>query len=278
MSMSNETGISIYEPKNREDAIWAAETISKSGLAPAGLDTPQKILVAMMHGSSLGLGAMSAIQNIHVIKNKPTLSADLMGALVRQSAACLYLREIEATTERVTFTSARSDDPDHEFSRSWTMEDARRAGLGNSQTWKAYPRQMLRARCQSEICRAVFPEVVGGFYDPSEISDDTHARPAPPRTIGAAASHTIPKANAVIDVVPILDVAPGPEPDPWFPFACELLDRVEILQSAGVRHADSAADKILSVGRAGGTEDEQRESLAKITEWANNAEAATVDE
>jgi hypothetical protein len=261
----SDNAISIYEPTNIEQSQWVAETISKSGLAPSEMNSPQKLLVSMMHGASLGLSAMQSIQNIHVIKGKPTLSADLMGAIVRQSAACEYLRETEATPTRVTMTAARADDPSHEYSRTWTMEDAKRANLGNSGTWKAYPRQMLRARCLSEICRAVFPEVVGGFYVPGEVEQSAPERQTvstPEAATSGRAVQTIEAEPTVIDVTPDEGIAPA-----LTPFASDILDRVEILQSSGVRHADDAADKILRVGRDGGTEDEQREKLAKIVNW-----------
>ena len=212
------TAVSIYEPKTVDQSMWLAKTIAESGMAPAGLDTPQKILVAMMHGSALGLNAMQSIQNIHVIKSKPTLSADLMGAVVRQSQACLYLRETVATPERVTMTTARTDDPEHEFSRTWTLEDAKRAGLANSSTWRSYPRQMLRARCLSEICRAVFPEVVGGFYVPHELDASRPPEPQIASTPEAAAKPT-PKPAAVAVVVDVVaelvePATPEPVPDP----------------------------------------------------------------
>ena len=273
--MSNETAISIYEPKDRDDATWVAETIINSKLAPAGMDSAPKILVAMMHGAALGLSAMQAIQNIHVIKGKPTLSADLMGAVVRSSSACLYLREAEATITRVTMVCARADDPDHEFSRTWTMDDAKRAKLAESQTWKSYPRQMLRARCLSEICRAVFPEVVGGFYVPTEMNDEVHAEPQTVSTPEAAASRALPKASdAVIDVTP----EPAEEAPAKSSLVSDLLDRVGVLQNAGVKFADkAAADLIKSAGQA---DDDVRALHGRIIGWieSSEADAATGDE
>jgi len=196
----------IYEPRNVEQSMWIAKTIAESGMAPAGMDTPQKLIVAMMHGASLGLSALQSVQNIHVIKGKPTLSADLMGAITRNSRSCLYLRETVATPERVTMTTARTDDPDHEFARTWTIDDAKRAGLANSSTWRSYPRQMLRARCLSEICRAVYPEVVGGFYVPHELD----ASRVPEPRIAARPAPAAQAAEVVVEVVETKKSAPAP--------------------------------------------------------------------
>ena len=269
--MSKDNAVSIYEPQNRDDATWAAETISKSGLAPAGMDNPQRLLVSMMHGASLGLGAMQSVQNIHVIKGKPTLSADLMGAIVRQSSACEYLRETEVTPQRVTMTTARVDDPSHEFARTWTIEDAKRAGLTGSSTWRSYPRQMLRARCLSEICRAVYPEVIGGFYVPGEIEEDktgSNERPEP-QVVMTPEVISRPKRNAetsdrVIDVVP--------DPD-FSPFFSGLLDRIQALQDKGTKHADSAAEKLMALWNAGTPDEDIRQEHSGLIDWIDAQEA-----
>jgi hypothetical protein len=45
------------------------------------------------------------------------------------------------------------------------------AGLTGKQTWKQYPRQMLRARVISEGIRTVYPGVAVGIYTPEEVND-----------------------------------------------------------------------------------------------------------
>ena len=242
MSADETTGVSIYEPKTVDQSIWLAKIISESGMAPAGMDTQQKLLVAMAHGAALGLSAMQSIQNIHVIKGKPTLSADLMGAITRSSRSCLYLRETVATPERVTMTTARTDDPDHEFTRTWTLEDAKRAGLAGSSTWRSYPRQMLRARCLSEICRAVFPEVVGGFYVPHELDASRPPEPQIASTPEAAAEPTPAPADVVEVVEVVAEVVeptpPAPEPDPALAGldaeAARMIEKIQHTRAASV--------------------------------------------
>jgi hypothetical protein len=60
---------------------------------------------------------------------------------------------------------------------TWTLEDAKRAGLASGDQWKKYPRQMLAARAISEGVRSVYPSVVSGLYTPEEVQDFTPEKP-----------------------------------------------------------------------------------------------------
>jgi|GEM_PF-6591239 len=191
--------LSAYVPTSTDAAIKLAKYVSESGLAPRALNTPQKVFTAMAFGAELGMTPMQSLSNIHVVEGKPGLSADMLIALVRQSGAAAYFREIESTTERCTFATARADDPDHEVRRTWTMEDARRAGLTGKANWKSYPRPMLRARAGAELARAVYPEVCAGVYVPEELTDSARRQDYDPGT------------HQVVDVRPQQRRAPEPE-------------------------------------------------------------------
>jgi hypothetical protein len=75
---------------------------------------------------------------------------------------------------------------------SFTTADAQRAGL-NGDNWRKYPAAMLRARCLSAICRAVFPDLCLGLYDPDELAPE----PAPAPSTPAAERDVTPSAPKV---------------------------------------------------------------------------------
>lgn len=156
-------------PTSWDEAERMAKVAAASQLAPTDLrGKPRDVMIVLMYGEELGLSPMSALRSIYVVKGKPTLSADAMLALVRGSDACQWWRFVELGPERVTCETLRVGDPEP-TRLTWTIEDARRAGLLGSQTWKSYPRAMLRARCVSELARAVYPDVVAGLYTPEEL-------------------------------------------------------------------------------------------------------------
>ncbi|MDX1745809.1 MAG: hypothetical protein R3324_07720, partial [Halobacteriales archaeon] len=58
---------------------------------------------------------------------------------------------------------------------TFTMEDAKRAGLAGKDNWKHYPRQMLRWRAVTEVSRFLFADLDMGTkvtYTADEMGDD----------------------------------------------------------------------------------------------------------
>ena len=149
----------------------AAKRYVDSGLLPNGIKTPQQALTIMQVGREVGVPATYALRNIHVINGKPTCSAELLMALVRRAYGQSAIRVKEATNEACT-VEYRESGWDGVSSLTFTMEDAKRAKLDQKDTWKQYPRAMLRSRCVSEVVRTAFPECIAGLYTPEEMGAD----------------------------------------------------------------------------------------------------------
>jgi hypothetical protein len=158
-----------YEPTSLDEGFRMAKILVDSGLTPRGVDTPQKAFLIMAQGRELGLSTMQALGNIYVVEGKVSLSSDLMAAMVLKSPVCEYLRVVEMTAERATYSAKRKGGAEFRFSFSW--EDATRAGLTGRATYKANPADMLRHRALSKCVRAVFPDVVSGLYTRDEVED-----------------------------------------------------------------------------------------------------------
>lgn len=129
-------------------------------------------LVILLTGQELGLSPMASLRGINVVKGKPFLSADLMVAVVKRSPLCAAWRTVESTPLRCTIETTRAGDP-CPTTKTWTMEDAKRADLAGGDNWRKYPAQMLRHRCAADLAREVYPDLVFGFYDPDEIPEAT---------------------------------------------------------------------------------------------------------
>ncbi|GAA5056316.1 recombinase RecT [Streptomyces similanensis] len=142
---------------------------------------PASVLWAMEYGRALGLDVVTTITTIHVIKGKPTQSADLMLGRARSAG---HRVRIKSERTRCVVAIQRADDPDDESVVEWTLDDAVTAGLcqlkndrpwardkdGKPTSWEKYPRAMLRARAIAEAVRIACPEVLhGAIYTPEEL-------------------------------------------------------------------------------------------------------------
>ncbi len=162
------TGLAPYEPRNIGEAQTLAISFAKSGFL-TGISTPEQALLIMATGHELGIPATAALRSIHVISGKPVLSADLMVALVKRSGVCEYFRVLTSTDEKAEYATKRRGDP--EVRQSFSIADAKRAGIGGGGNWSKYPRVMLRHRAAAELARLVYPDVILGVYAEEELAD-----------------------------------------------------------------------------------------------------------
>lgn len=160
------------------DRIEHAKVVAQSSLIPAEYrGKPADIVWAMDIGDALGVPYTQVMQSMVVARGKMTMSADLMGAVVRRAGHRLRLRE---DGDSVTATLIRADDSDYEFTVTWDKAKAQAAGLwGSRGPWQQYPRQMLRARAITEVCRQGASDALAGtVYTPEEM-ESTPSRNTP---------------------------------------------------------------------------------------------------
>lgn len=151
------------------DRIEHAKIVAQSSLIPPEYrGKPADIVWAMDIGDALGVPYTQVMQSMVVARGKMTMSADLMGAVVRRAGHKLRLRE---DGDSVTADLIRADDPDYTFTVTWDKTKAQAAGLwGSRGPWQQYPRQMLRARAITEVCRQGASDALAGtVYTPEEL-------------------------------------------------------------------------------------------------------------
>ena len=167
----NEVAVANLMPQTQEAKYQMAGVLCKSGLIPSGLNTAEKVFVALQWGHELGLTPMVAVNNIAVINGKPTLSADIMCAVVKRSPEYGGIKWIEMSDTKAECEITRIlPNGEKETQRScFTIEDAQNAGLAGRDVWKNYPKRMLKHRCLSYGLKDMFPDLLAGLYDPEEM-------------------------------------------------------------------------------------------------------------
>ncbi len=158
-----------------DDAMRFATMVAKSDFAPKDFrGKPEACLLAIQHGSEVGLSPMQSLQSIAVINSRPTIWGDAALALVQSSPVCEYVREYtEGEGENLTAVceAKRKGYPQPTVSR-FSMADAKRAGLaGKSGPWTQYPARMLTLRARGFALRNAFADALRGLITAEEAQD-----------------------------------------------------------------------------------------------------------
>jgi len=155
-----EPSINVFQTMER-----MAATVAKSGLY--GMKTPEQALTLMLLSRAEGIDPMAAVRDYHIISGRPALKADTM--LARFQAAGGKVDWKEYTDAKVI--GVFSHPQGGTVTVDWDIARATRAGLAARETWKSYPRPLMRARCISEGVRACYPGVAIGTYTVEEAQD-----------------------------------------------------------------------------------------------------------
>lgn len=144
----------------------------KTGFLPAAIKTPEQALAIILTGRELGIGTMAALNTINVIQGKPTVSPQLMLALIERSG---QLENIQITVDGdngVSCTMKRKGRTAH--CENFGKAEAKAMGLDGKDNYKKQAQTMYRWRAVAACARVVFPDVILGLYTPDEMGADVN--------------------------------------------------------------------------------------------------------
>jgi hypothetical protein len=160
--------ISGIVPTTIEEVFRLAQAISKSGLAPSTLRTPEALTVAIMQGMELGLPPMLSINKIAVINGRPALWGDGVPALLWSRG--FKLREWMSELAQPTAFCEVTRPDGTKIERCFSETDARKAGLwGKAGPWQQYPSRMLQMRARGLAARDGAADALSGLYLQEEL-------------------------------------------------------------------------------------------------------------
>lgn len=186
-------------PQDFDGAWRIANAIVTAGMAPRGLETAEKAMVAIMHGLEVGLTPMNALQSIAVINSRATLWGDGALGLVQASGKLESHKEWfegEGDTRKALCLVKRRGDPESKLGE-FSVADAKKAGLwGKSGPWSQYSDRMLKMRARAFALRDGFSDVLRGLGIAEEIADipAEHAPSSPPPSPPSPPSPPAPPA------------------------------------------------------------------------------------
>lgn len=167
-------------------------------------------LVKVEAGRALGLPALVAMSEIHVIDGKPSLGAGAYAALVKSHPRYDY-RVVVLTDEECEI--AFYEGGVHVGTSTFKKADAQQAGLLGRGPWKQYPRNMLFARAMSNGVAWFAPDVtMGRIYTGDEIDAAAPPPPLPDELPGVALE--VDDEDIPFGATTTLEVEPAEAEDP----------------------------------------------------------------
>jgi hypothetical protein len=186
--------------KSVEDMLAFADYLIKGKLIPNTLNTPEKVVTVVQQGRELGIGAVSALNNLHNIQGKVAIGVHLYTALARARAGidwelindCDYIfpdgfinpftsselakehggTPIDKICKIKFYRYNKVLDRVISNTLSFTIGEATKQGLMEKDNWKKMGNIMLRSRTLVLGIRFVGSDTfMGGLYETSEMLD-----------------------------------------------------------------------------------------------------------
>lgn len=172
----------VPTPPGMETLLWKATVLFDSGLLPSHIKNKNQVIAIDMMAQELNIPTWQALNGINVIQGKPTVSPQLMLALIERSGLLEDIK-IDPTPERCIVTMKRRGRTPH--TETFSMEDAKKLksarwennrkieiSLADKDNYQQQPAVMLKWRAISACARVVFPDVLMGMYTTEEIAPD----------------------------------------------------------------------------------------------------------
>ena len=138
-----------------------------------------KASVKIIAGASLGLEAFQSMQGIDIIQGKLVINASTQASMVKKSGKYDY-RITQHTNEicELEFFEKKDGKFEKIGDSSFSLDDARLAGLAAKDNWVKYPKNMLFARAFSNGVKWCCPDVFGGaVYNESDSFQQEESEP-----------------------------------------------------------------------------------------------------
>lgn len=151
--------------------------MQKNGIKTATVteENLNKALGLIMFGKSLGLTEPMSVNNLANINGRMAMDVMTMATLVYKSGLMVDKRETfdEETMTATCYVKRKGMESGE--TRTFSLADAKAAGLTSSAVWNNYTKDMLAKRALSRALRSVFPDVVNGLISDVEASDGEYS-------------------------------------------------------------------------------------------------------
>jgi hypothetical protein len=152
--------------------VSMGDQLRRTGFLPAHIKNGVDFAAIVLMGRELGMGTMAACRKLQVIKGTVTERADSQLARFKSAGGRAEFKELSETRAVLTLRHPNGD----QHTETFTIEDAKRAGLASNDNYNKHPKAMLRSRAITAGLKSIGWEGAVGIYDPDEVSEPEPAR------------------------------------------------------------------------------------------------------
>lgn len=125
-----------------------------------------QVAVKIVAGAEFGLAPFAAMQSVNFITGRPVVAAATQGSQAKKKG---YSWQVKEHNEKICILHFYRG-AEYLGESSFSMDDAKKAGLAGKDNWMKWPRNMLFARAMSNGIKWFAPDTFGcAVYDPEEL-------------------------------------------------------------------------------------------------------------
>lgn len=169
-SRKNTPAVAQPTASSLDVAIAHAQQLASAGdmLPQSYRNKPGAILLVKDWADSHGVPLLTAMQTVAFVHGRPVIDATMQRALAQKVGYAVRVTEADINSATVQV----SKDGEVIGSSTYTMADARTAGLTGKDNWKKNPEDMLVARATTRAIRRHAPDAMLGLYIADEVDSD----------------------------------------------------------------------------------------------------------
>lgn len=161
-----------HGPAEFAGLVSMGDQLRRTGFLPSHIRDGVSFAAIVLMGRELGMGTMAACRKLQVIKGTVTERADSQLARFKSAGGRAEFKELSETQAVLTLRHPNGD----QHTETFTIEDAKRAGLASNDNYAKHPKAMLRSRAITAGLKSIGWEGAVGIYDPDEVSEPEPAR------------------------------------------------------------------------------------------------------
>lgn len=171
-------GLNVWNDKEQfNQTLRAAQMLSQTSIIPQTYQgKPQDCFVALEMANRMGLSPMVVMQNMYVVKGKPSWAGQACITLINSCGKYkdvhpVYTGERGTDTRGCYFSAVRVSDGEKVEGTEVTMQMAKAEGWTSNSKWRNMPEQMLAYRAAAFFARIHCPEALMGAQTVEEVQD-----------------------------------------------------------------------------------------------------------